>query len=214
MPTIGEVQALTDEMPDSLRLAVTLAAWGALRRGEMLALRRRDVDPLRSTVRVERAQVELSNGTVISSDPKLDAGIRTVHLPEYAIQSVETHLEKYVAADPNALLFTGRGGVPLRPKTLISAFQKARTICGLPTTRFHDLRHFFDDDGFNNRCEHERADAPSRSLLTRCGAALSARDRGSGKAIANAFDEMVRGDIVPITSGRNKKASRPRRAQG
>jgi len=33
------------------------------------------------------------------------------------------------------------------------------------------------------------------------------------KAIANAFDEMVRGDIVPIVSARKKNPSRPRRAQ-
>jgi integrase len=109
IPTIAEVRALSDEMPDSLRLAVTLAAWGALRRGEVLALRRRDIDLLRSAVRVERAQVELSNGTVLFSNPNTDAGIRTVHLPTYAIRAIETHLKNYVDSGPDALLFTGRG---------------------------------------------------------------------------------------------------------
>jgi len=55
-------------MPPQLRVAVTLAAWGGLRRGEVLALRRKDVDPLRSSIRVERAQVELSDGTLLFSD--------------------------------------------------------------------------------------------------------------------------------------------------
>lgn len=136
-PSIAEVQALAAEMPEKLRVAIILAAWGALRRGEILALRRRDIDPLRSSVRIERAQVE-SDGTVLFTEPKTDAGIRTAHLPELAMQAIEEHLSDYVGSDPNALLLTGRGGMPLRPKTLGTAFAKARAHCGLSTTRFHD----------------------------------------------------------------------------
>jgi integrase len=93
-------------------------------------------------VRIERGQVELSNGTVIFTGPKTDAGIRTVHLPKHTMQEIEEHLAKYVAIDPDALLLTGRGGVPLRPKTLGTAFNKARASCDLSSMRFHDLRHF------------------------------------------------------------------------
>jgi integrase len=55
MLTVAQVQALTVVMPAPLRAAVIMAAWGGLRRGEVLALRRRDVDPLRSLVRVEES---------------------------------------------------------------------------------------------------------------------------------------------------------------
>jgi integrase len=48
VPSVAEVAALAEAMPERLRLAVTLAAWGGLRRGEVLALRRKDVDPLGS----------------------------------------------------------------------------------------------------------------------------------------------------------------------
>lgn len=112
IPTVTEVAALSDAMPEKLRIAVTLAAWGGLRRGEVLALRRKDIDPLGSKVRVERALSELNDGTLLFSGPKTDAGVRTVHLPDFAMKEINDHLSLFVAAEPNALLLTGRGGVP------------------------------------------------------------------------------------------------------
>ena len=109
MLTVAEVEALTEAMPANLRAAVTLAAWGGLRRGEVLARRRRHIDPLRSRVNVQEAQVELNDGSVIFGPPKTDAGVRTVHLPEHAMSSVEDHLGAHVDFHADALLFTGRG---------------------------------------------------------------------------------------------------------
>jgi integrase len=210
VPTIAEVQALAQEMPSPFRVAVTLAAWGALRRGEILALRRRDIDPLRSSVRIERAQVELSDGTVIFTGPKTDAGVRTVHLPAQAMHAVEEHLSHHVGTDPDALLLTGRGGVPLRPKTLGTAFADARAICGLRTTRFHDLRHFSmtmaATTGASTKELMRRAGHSSPAAALRYQHATEDRDR----AIANAFDAMLLGDVRSITKS---NPSRPNRAQ-
>ena len=209
MLTIAEVQEIEGAMPDRLRVAVALAAWGALRRGEVLALRRKDVDPLRSMVRVERAQVELSDGTLLFADPKTDAGIRTVHLPHHAVNAIEDHLSKYVGTDPSALLLTGRGGVPLRPKTLMAAFGRAREECGLPEVHFHDLRHF-------SLTMAAATGASTKELMRRGGhsspvAALryqhATEDRD--KAIANALGELVSGDVIPIAEAKKKSASRP-----
>ena len=142
MLTVAEVEAITEAMPANLRVAVTLAAWGGLRRGEVLALRRRHIDPLRSRVRVEEAQVELKDGSVIFGPPKTDTGVRTVHLPENVMSAVEDHLAEHVDFHADALLFTGRGAVPMRPRTLATAFRAARLVCGRPEAHFHDLRHF------------------------------------------------------------------------
>jgi hypothetical protein len=43
--SMAEVQALADAMTESTRIAVLLASWCQLRRGELLGLRRRDVCP-------------------------------------------------------------------------------------------------------------------------------------------------------------------------
>jgi len=44
IPNIDQVAALTQSMPEQYRAAVTLAAWGTLRRGEVLGLNRQDID--------------------------------------------------------------------------------------------------------------------------------------------------------------------------
>jgi integrase len=142
MMTLAEVEALGNAMPPRMRAAVLLAAWGGLRRGEVLGLRRRHVDPLRSRLRVEEAQLELEDGTILFDTPKTDAGVRTVHLPKVVMDELSEHLAAYVAPGPDALLFTGRGAVPMRPRTLATAFRTARASVGLPQAHFHDLRHF------------------------------------------------------------------------
>jgi integrase len=49
--TIAEVKALADAITARFRALVLLAAWCGLRRGELMGLRRRDVDLMRRTLR-------------------------------------------------------------------------------------------------------------------------------------------------------------------
>jgi len=53
--TVEELAVIVEAMPDRYRALVLLGAWCALGSGEMLELRRRDVDLVNGTVRVERA---------------------------------------------------------------------------------------------------------------------------------------------------------------
>ncbi|MHB8243722.1 MAG: site-specific integrase [Acidimicrobiales bacterium] len=69
--TVAEVAALADAMPDHLRIIVLLAAWCQLRRGELLGLRRRDVDPLHATITVEQTRTfSMTNKQAITKGPK------------------------------------------------------------------------------------------------------------------------------------------------
>ena len=54
--TIAGVQALDAAMPEQLRLIVPLATWRQLRRGEILGLRRRDIDELHALVRIQQSR--------------------------------------------------------------------------------------------------------------------------------------------------------------
>ncbi len=209
MLTVAEVQALTDAMPQKLRAAVSLAAWGGLRRGEVLALRRKDVNPMCSALRIERAQIELSDGTVQFNGPKTDAGVRTVHLPEAAMELINCHLGDAVPDDPDALLFTGQGGGPMRAHILTTAFTKARTGCGIPRIRFHDLRHF-------SLTMAAAAGASTRELMSRGGhstpaAALryqhATEDRD--RAIADALSALAGGTVSDLKETRTARSSRP-----
>ena len=142
IPTVAQVDSLLRAMPAKLRAAVVLAAWGTLRRGEVLGLRRDDVDLTAGTVRVERSLGERRNGAVIIGPPKSGAGVRTVHMPPSAMAVLAEHLSSFVGARADASLFVGRTGLPLRPQGLEKAWRAAGEEVGLPALRFHDLRHF------------------------------------------------------------------------
>src|SRR4051794_10299605 len=53
VPTVAQVLALADAITPRFRALVLLAAFGGLRRGELLALRRRDLDLMHRTVTIE-----------------------------------------------------------------------------------------------------------------------------------------------------------------
>ena len=55
----SEVERLVDEMPRQYRALVLVGAYAGLRWGEAAGLRRRDIDPLRSRIRVTSTAVEL-----------------------------------------------------------------------------------------------------------------------------------------------------------
>jgi len=139
--TVGECQTAVNATPPQFRAAIMLAAWGQLRRGEVLALRRRDINIKAGSVTVARAWLLTEQGRTILGDPKTDAGKRTVHLPQHVIAAVEQHLDAHVRSDDDALLFPGTNGEPMHPRTFSRVWNTARAAVDRPDLRFHDLRH-------------------------------------------------------------------------
>jgi len=134
------VTALANAMPDRLRIAVILAAWCHLRRGELLGLERRDVDLLHGTIKVERT-VKRVKGKSVLGDPKSEAGFRTITIPPHVVPDVVHHLDAYVLADPQSPLLTGVKGNRLRTDALYDAWHAAREGIGRGDLVLHDLRH-------------------------------------------------------------------------
>lgn len=142
---LEKLHDLADELGRSaphLRALVITAGLGALRRGELLGLERRDVDLLHGTIRVER-QVTRSTGTErVVTMPKTDAGTRTVHMDAVLAAELAEHLERFTGPEPDAAVFVGDRGGPLAFSTLYKHLGAARTALGWPDTfHLHDLRH-------------------------------------------------------------------------
>jgi integrase len=127
-------------MPDRLQLMVTLASWCALRFGEIVELRRGDIDLRQEVIRIRRAAVR-TGGTYSITTPKSDAGVRDVAIPPHIIPAIEAHLAKYVGRGRDSLIFPADSGGHLQPATLYRHWYRARDIAGRPDLRFHDLRH-------------------------------------------------------------------------
>jgi integrase len=124
-----------------LRAFVLLAAFGGLRRGELLALTRRDIDLLHRSVEVRSQRQETRGGHTLISPPKTDAGRRRIVLAANLLPEIETHLEHWTATDPAAVLFAGARGGPLRLCVWQREWTRARRAVGLEQLHFHDLRH-------------------------------------------------------------------------
>lgn len=94
--------------------------------------------------------------------------------------------------------------VALRPKTLFEAFSTARRSCGLAQVRFHDLRHFAltmaAATGATTKELMARAGHSTAAATLRHQHATEDRDR----AIAEALEQFVTGDVVGIDSGRGR----------
>lgn len=139
--SVPELGALTDAMPDRLALMVLLASWCALRFGEIIELRRGDVDLSGEVIRIRRAAVRTKDAGYQITSPKSDAGYRDVSIPPHIVPAIENHLAKYVGNDRDSLLFPAYNGGHLQPSTLARHWYKARAAAGRPDLRFHDLRH-------------------------------------------------------------------------
>lgn len=158
--SLDEIAVIAEEMPEQYRAMVLLAAWCALRFGELTELRRKDITIVEPTeeqlanalersedppaaygiVRVERAVVRVKEG-FRPTTPKSDAGRRDVEIPPHLLPAVKDHLARFVKPGKEDLLFPAAQGGHLAPATLYRQFYKARSVAKRDDLRWHDLRH-------------------------------------------------------------------------
>jgi len=187
--TVAEVEALTAAMPDRLQLIIQLAAWCQLRRGEILGLRRRDIDMLHSAIRIEQSRTFSRNGSSITKSPKTTAGRRTLSVPSNVTRLLNSHLNEWTGADGDAFLFTLNSDTPLSATCLQRAWSKARQSIGRPDLHLHDLRHtgltLAAATGATTAELMHRAGHSSASAALRYQHATRDRDRILADALAN-----------------------------
>jgi len=142
--TVRQVYALAEVIGRRFRAFILTAALTGLRWGELIALRRMDIDLDAGTIEVRRAFAELGGGRLIIVPPKSEAGERTVTVPAVLVSELRTHLDEFVDAESESLVFTGeRGGIPKRGSWRSTVKWTTRVVeAGLPKGfHFHDLRH-------------------------------------------------------------------------
>lgn len=138
--TLEELQQIASAMPERYRLMVQMAAWCALRFGELTELRRKDVDLRQQVIRVRRA-VTWPGGKAYVSTPKSAAGIRDVSIPPHLLPLIRDHLELHSQRGADGLVFPNTDGRHMHHGSLYKVYRPARAAAGRSDLRWHDLRH-------------------------------------------------------------------------
>jgi len=131
-----------------LEACFTLALTVGMRQGEVLGLHWDDVDLDQGHLNV-RYSLQRIEGRQQLVEPKSDRSRRKLPLPAVAVNSLRRHRaqqnrERLRAGDEwqdTGLVFTARTGSPLHGPNVLRSFRRLLKRKGLPSMRFHDLRH-------------------------------------------------------------------------
>jgi len=133
----------------SFHLVAALGLATGMRRGEMLALRWKDVDLDCAKLRVEQSLEQTRAGLRIKS-PKTRHGRRSIALPLWIIAELRNHWKAEQEmrlkmglgrGTPDALVIANWDGSPRSPDALTRNWSRAIKEVGLPKVTLHALRH-------------------------------------------------------------------------
>lgn len=108
-----------------LEIAIYLAAFGPMRRGEICALTSDDIHG--NVVRVNKSMVLDSDGHWVIKQPKTYSSYRDIIFPDFVIAKLSGINGRIIQTTPNQLS---------------ARFRRAICFSGSPHFRFHDLRHY------------------------------------------------------------------------
>lgn len=135
-----QVEAVIAELPPRFNVLAVVGAYAGLRWGEALGLTRADIDPLRSRIHVRTTAVEVNSKISTGHPPKTKRSVRAVPVARSTMARIEAHLDQFVGADPDALLFAP---LPLRANFGRRVWAPAVQAAGVEGFTFHGLRHTF-----------------------------------------------------------------------
>ncbi|OLT46940.1 hypothetical protein BJF85_00250 [Saccharomonospora sp. CUA-673] len=208
--SLAELETIVTAIPARYKVMVMLAAWCALRFGELSELRRSDVDVTNGVLYVRRGVVSTKTGMKVK-DPKSDAGKRPVNIPPHLLPMVKDHLRDNVAGRSD-LLFPSAGDPAkhMQGSALYKVWSRARKAASREDLRFHDLRH-------TGAVLAASTGATLAELMARLGhstpgAAMRYQHaaKGRDKEIAGLLSKLVDGEkVVPMD-----KDARTRKRKG
>lgn len=141
--THDEAWTLAETIHPRFKAMVLVAVFAGLRYGEVCALQRQHIDPIKNTITVRQTLVEVGS-TLTFGPPKTKTSVRVVTIPRTIMAQLVTHMSAYTSNDIDALVFTGQRGKPLsRNNWYRHYWQTATERAGMSGLRFHDLRHTF-----------------------------------------------------------------------
>jgi integrase len=149
--TADEVARVLDAAKSSRYYpAVVLRAATGLRRGELMALKWRDVDLTAGTLTIG-STISRIDGELTISEPKSDRSRRVVPLPDALVTMLRAHRtaqkqDRLRAANvwqgqEHGLVFCTELGTPRDPRSFLRVIETAAAKAGIADVGVHSLRH-------------------------------------------------------------------------
>jgi integrase len=134
--TVEQAARLLEQLAPLPRTMVGLAIVTGLRRGELFALRWKDIDEQRQLLTVREA---IYDGKF--STPKTAAGLRQVPLSELALDLIRQWNPRAASTESEALVFATSAGTPILPaNVLYRSITPACKAAGLPKATWLTVR--------------------------------------------------------------------------
>ncbi|MEO6834756.1 MAG: tyrosine-type recombinase/integrase [Candidatus Tumulicola sp.] len=198
---------------------VNTALFSGLRRGELLALRWKDVDFGNGTMTVRQSLQETRGEPLPGKryrptllefkEPKTRKSRRTVTLAAEAIAALKRHkacqnqdrLGLGAGYSDQDLVFCSGDGRPLKPDTISKRFAALVRRVDIPSVRFHDLRHSHATQllrpGVHFKVVSERLGHASVAItLDRYSHVLPGMDKTAADALARLYAEVRGASVV------------------
>lgn len=141
-----------DENPD-IKLILNLALLSGIRRGEMAALKWSDVDFDNGYIFIHESRVVVESGKEYTKEPKTQAGIRKIYVPQHLIQVLKEYQQRYrinkikLGKDfaDREYVVSKQNGNPLSPQGISNCYLRfmKRHKEEIRYLKFHGLRHTY-----------------------------------------------------------------------
>jgi integrase len=137
--TTSQAASLLGALPMLPRTMVGLAILSGLRRGELFALRWRDID---EQARLHTVREAVYDG--VFSTPKTEAGTRRIPLSDTALTLIAEWKAHVEDVKPDALMFSTSAGTPILPNNVVrrSIFPACKRL-GLPRAKWLTFRRTY-----------------------------------------------------------------------
>ncbi len=158
---------LIEARPTRYYTAFLLDATTGMRRGEVLAVRWRDID-LDGAVLTVNQSVEETKAGLRVKPPKSRRSRRNITLPALTVEALRRHrvrqleerMKLGLGRDQDGLVFTDLEGGLVKPRYLTKEFSRIAKLAGLGRVTLHSLRHTHITsllaDGVNPKVVSER----------------------------------------------------------
>ena len=163
IPTAAEISHILELCTNiSMTLAIMLAAYLGLRRGEISGLKVSDIDLQKNTIHICRSVVLSPEKEWIEKVPKTKSGRRTLSIPDILRDTLEYAVKGKTQTD---------AVVALSPSQISDNFQTLAKNADIPQVTFHALRHynasFMLASGIPNKYAMQRMGHATENMLQR-----------------------------------------------